>query len=56
MLSLPAKPALAAVPAPVRSSTPSAAWTCFLSLALVILLLLLGMIATAFVLGASHLP
>ena len=54
MLSLPAKPALAE-PAPVRSSTPSATWTCFLSLALVILLLILGVIATVFVLGSSRL-
>ena len=54
MLSLPAKPALAES-AIVRSSTPSAAWTCFLSLALVILLLILGVIASVFVLGSGHL-
>jgi hypothetical protein len=38
---------------PVRAGTPSGAWTCFLSLALVILLLILGMLATVFVLGSS---
>jgi hypothetical protein len=54
MRSLPAKPALTE-PVSVRSSTPSAAWTCFLSLALVILLLVLGVIASVFVLGSSHL-
>jgi hypothetical protein len=54
ILSLPAKPVLAEA-APVRSSTPSATWTCFLSLALVILLLILGVIASVFVLGSSHL-
>jgi hypothetical protein len=53
-LNLPTKPALAE-PVPVRSGTSSSAWTCFLSLALVILLLILGVIASVFVLGSSHL-
>jgi hypothetical protein len=54
MLSLPVKPVLAE-PAPVRTGMPSAAWTCFLSLALLILLLILGVIASVFVLGSSPL-
>jgi hypothetical protein len=53
-LSHPAKPVLAE-PMPVRTGTPSGAWTCLLSLALVILLLILGVLAIVFVLGSGPL-
>jgi hypothetical protein len=53
-LSLPAKPVLAEQMS-VRAGTPSGAWTCFLSLALVILLLILGVLATVFVWGSGSL-
>ena len=53
-LSLPAKPALAE-PLAVIPSVPSGRWTCFLSVVFVILLLILGVIASVFVLGSSHL-
>jgi hypothetical protein len=40
---------------PVRASTPAGVWTCFLTLALVILLLMLGVLAIVFVLGSGPL-